>query len=340
MQRKLGRAFFTGWCMFLIFGCGKEPNEINKGFQPPAHFPNPIYNFENNPFSEAGFELGRRLFFDPILSKDSSISCGSCHHQQYAFSDFPKVLSTGVNGEIGLRNSPALFNLAWSPAFMYDGGINHLEVMPIAPITDFLEMNESLTRVLEKLNQHPEYPTLFKTVFNRDEINDRLFLLALAQFMGGMISANSRYDDFVTGKKKFTSDEFSGYQLFKQHCSACHAEPLMTDFSYRNNGLAIHSNDPGRMRITALREDSAKFKVPSLRNIELTAPYLHDGSLSSLDEALERYAQPAVSENLDALLVNGIQLSKTEKEQLLTFLKTLTDFTFISDERFSKPPVY
>lgn len=320
--------------------CKKDPDQPDdfKGFVKPDHFPAPWYLAENNPITKDGFELGRRLFFDPVLSVDSTIHCGTCHAQVHAFADHGAALSLGVQGRLGLRNSPGLYNLAWFPSFMWDGGINHIEVMPIAPITDHNEMDETLANVVEKLKRSSFYPELFKKAFGTDQITDQRMLFALAQYMSLLISSNSAYDHYVTGTGTLNARELNGLSLFRTHCESCHKEPLFTDFSFVNNGLDSVYADAGRGRITQLAADSGAFKVPSLRNVELTYPYMHDGRLYTLDAVLEHYTGGVLQNGrLDARLQGNISLSQQEKEDIILFLKTLTDYEFLSDLSISQP---
>lgn len=316
----------------------EEPQALFPGFVVPASFPQPVYLSSTNLITEDGFQLGRRLFYDPVLSKDGTISCGTCHAQLHGFADHSIAFSIGIYGRTGTRNAPSLSNLAWHPAFMWDGGINHIEVMPIAPLTDSVEMGETLLNIIAKLNQHPDYPALFEKAFGSPQITDQRILYAFAQFMAMMISADSRYDQYMKGTTTFTANEEAGLNIFRQKCASCHPEPLFTDFSYRSNGLDITPADPGRERITQNMADHGKFKVPSLRNVSLTYPYMHDGRFFSLNQVLDHYAsgiQPAA--NLDPLLAQGIPLNAEEKIQLLAFLKTLRDDTFLSNPLFSEP---
>lgn len=328
---------------FMLQSCKKETQEKQQtpfqGFVSPDNFPPVVYKFQDNKVTEAGFELGRRLFYDPMLSLDNTISCGSCHAQVHGFADHGNRFSTGIMGKEGVRNSPALFNLAWHPAFMWDGGINHIEVMPIAPLTASNEMGETLANIVAKLNTTAKYPALFKNAFGTEEINSQKILLALSQFMGMMVSSNSKYDKYLRKEAVFTDDELAGLTLFRQHCETCHKEPLFTDFSYRNNGIGISETDSGRQGITLDVSDRGKFKVPSLRNIDLTYPYMHDGRLYSLTNVLDHYTDNIQqSATLDPLLQKGIAINKKEKQQIISFLRTLTDYVYITDSRFSEPP--
>lgn len=310
-------------------------------FVVPANFPQPVYQFTNNAVTPAGFRLGRALFYDPILSKDSSISCANCHQPFAAFANLDHPVSHGVGYCLGTRNAPALFNLAWQKAFMWDGGVNHIEVSPLNALTSPCEMANSLDTITARLRQNTLYRQQFNEAFGSPEINSQKMLRTLAQFTTMLVSASSRYDKHARNEQggRFTDDEASGYALFKQHCSACHKEPLFTDLGYRNNGLEAFSDDPGRDTITNNPADKGKFRVPSLRNIALTSPYMHDGRFETLQEVLEHYnsgVKPNAS--LDSALQKngrlGIPLSALEQKQLIAFLNTLTDNDFINDKRF------
>lgn len=339
--------FVLGWVfMVLIVSCSKsnkeelvaESPDTFKGLVIPSHFPPTHYQFQNNPITESGFELGRQLFYEKLLSSDNTISCGSCHAQVHAFADHSVTLSAGVNGALGSRNTPALFNLAWYPTFMWDGGVNHIEVMPFAPITNPVEMNEDMGNVVAKLQATEKYPELFDKAFGSATITDQKLLYALAQFMSMMVSSDSKYDRVINGTETFTSQELEGYHIFQNNCSSCHAEPLFTDFSYRNNGLSNEPDgDEGRYRITLDPDDMSKFKVPSLRNISLTYPYMHDGRLHSLNNVIEHYSssiQPSAT--LDPNLQN-MNFSEEEKQALIAFLYTLNDYTFLGNHALSEP---
>ncbi|MGF2411220.1 MAG: cytochrome-c peroxidase [Ferruginibacter sp.] len=311
-------------------------------FVVPVNFPQPVYQFENNPLTDAGFILGRSLFYDTLLSIDRSISCGNCHQPFAAFANLDHAVSHGVANCFGTRNAPPLFNLAWQKEFMWDGGVKHIEVSPLNAITSSCEMASSLDTITQRLRNSALYLRLFQNAFGSTEINSQKMLRALAQFTTMLISASSKYDRFVRHEPggTFTKEEAEGYNLFKQHCSSCHSEPLFTDLSFRNNGLDAVSEDPGRDTITGMEADKGKFRVPSLRNIELTAPYMHDGRFEYLDQVLNHYTT-SVKKNpaLDTLFIQaggklGLTLKKSEKQRIITFLKTLTDSAFINDKRF------
>lgn len=306
----------------------------------PKGFPKPNYTFKNNTITPEGFVLGRKLFYDPILSKDSTISCGSCHQQFAAFSHIDHALAHGIGGRIGKRNVPALQNLIWNTTFMWDGAINHIEVQALAPLTNKDEMDETLERVIAKLNENSDYRIAFYKAFKDSIVTSEKMLKSLTQFMGLMISANSKYDRFVAGQENFSEEELRGLILFRNKCADCHQEPLFTDNKYRSNGLLANKrlDDKGRKVITGNENDMYKFKVPSLRNIELTFPYMHDGRFRNLTEVLNFYSDSAKHSNFSDTLIHHIGvLSKEDISTLNAFLLTLTDKTFVYDRRFADP---
>lgn len=339
------------WIFSLLFlaglyACKKEFMSANSflGFQKPSNFPEPAYHFNTNMVTQDGFELGRKLFYETRLSANNTISCGSCHIQTSAFTHHGHIVSHGIFDRQGTRNSPPIMNLAWNTSFMWDGGIADLDLQSVAPITNHLEMDETMPNVLAKLRSTQEYPPLFKKAFGTDEITTSNFLKALSQFMAMCVSSNSKYDSVMRNEsnKKFTQDEMEGRELVKEKCGSCHREPLFTDNSFRNNGLSISMvDDQGRYLITQQDTDKYKFKVPSLRNLAFTAPYMHDGRLFTLDAVLDHYSsQVQTTPNLDPLLkqnnTTGIPLTATEKYKIIAFLNTLNDRSFLFDKRFSE----
>ena len=308
-------------------------------FKIPAGWPKPPTNiYANNKLTEQGYKLGKKLFYDGRLSKDGEVSCASCHQQFAAFATFDHDLSHGVSNTLSTRNAPGLFNLAWKTALHWDGGINHIEVQPLSPLTAPNEMGETLDSVLFKIKKDTAYKRMFKEAFADGVINSQRMLKALAQYTGTLISANSKYDKVKRGEAVFTPYEEKGYEVFKAKCASCHKEPLFTDESYRNNGLALNRfNDIGRQRITQQSRDSLKFKVPSLRNAQLTYPYMHDGRIFSIPQVIEHYRAGIKTEQptLDPLLKNRISISNLEKSQLVYFIYTLTDSSFVRDPRYA-----
>ena len=324
----------------LIVSCKKAQVEPYKkwGFSKPDYFPEPVYNFENNKQTFQKFILGRELFYEPLLSSDGTVSCASCHANSHAFAGHNTALSPGVNNLLGTRNSPSIANMAWSPYFMWDGGINHIEVMPIAPLTNPVEMNETLINIVVKLQQSDKYKKLFKEAYGTEEITDQKVLKALTQYMMMIVSNNSKYDQVKRGEATFTDAEQQGYALFQQKCSQCHTEPMFTDYSFRNNGLDLTFSDQGRFLITQEESDKGKFKVPSLRNVALTYPYMHDGRYYTLNDVLNHYANGIQhSSTLDPLLEDGIPLPGNQKTVLIAFLNTLSDYNLMTDPWLSEP---
>jgi cytochrome c peroxidase len=303
----------------------------------PKGWPKIHYDFSKNPLTEEGFQLGRRLFYDPILSKDSTISCASCHLQATGFAHVDHALSHGIEGKIGTRNSVALVNLAWSKSFMWDGGVNHLDVQPLNPITSPIEMNETLENVVSKLQKREKYRHLFEAVFGDSKITGQNVLKALSQFELMLQSSNSKYDQVLRNEAQFNEQEQKGYVLFKTNCASCHNEPLFTSEKFEYNGLAVDTtlNDIGRMKITGKKEDSLRFKVPTLRNIQFTFPYMHDGRFKTLTEVIKHYNTLPKSKLLPKQLAKPMNLSDNDRVDLVAFLKTLTDNSFLFNPRFS-----
>jgi cytochrome c peroxidase len=233
--------------------------------------------------------------------------------------------------------------MAWTSSFFWDGGVFDLDLFSISPIENPVEMDEDMVRVLEKLKAHPKYPGLFKAAYGTDEINSARVLQALSQFMIMLISDQSRYDQYVTGDEKvLTAEEQAGLAVFESKCATCHSGVLQTDQTFRNNGLPLRpAPDEGRYRITLNPADKYRFKVPSLRNVAVSAPYMHDGRFRTLDAVLDHYRDGvARTENLDPVLAQGakpgIALTEEEKTLLISFLHTLTDTAFLFDDRFSE----
>jgi cytochrome c peroxidase len=348
MRRSLMMISVIASGLLLIIACSKNkekpsnPTEDIK-FVVPGNFPKPVYNFEGNTLTQAGFDLGHKLFYDDALSIDKTTNCGTCHQQFAAFANLDHSVSHGVNNCFGTRNAPPLFNLAWQQEFMWDGGVHNIEVSPLNALTNPCEMANSLDNIVKTLQQTAAYPDLFKKAFGTTEINSQRLFKSLTQFIGTMVSANSKYDKYIRKEAggTFTPDELAGYQLFQQKCAACHKEPLFTDLCYRSNGLDQVSKDRGRDSITQTASDYGKFRVPSLRNIELSRPYMHDGRFYTLEDVLAHYTSGVHNSlNLDPELkkngVLGIALNKTEQSQIIIFLKTLTDNDFTHDKRFAE----
>jgi cytochrome c peroxidase len=308
-------------------------------FEVPKGWPKPIYDFTKNPLSEEVFQLGRHLFYDPILSRDNTISCSSCHLQQTGFTHVDHQLSHGIEGKIGTRNSMALINLAWNKNFMWDGAINNLEVQAINPITNPLEMDEKLENVIAKLQNSAKYRELFTKAFGDEKVTSQRLFKGLAQFTIMLKSSNSKYDKMIRNELEFSEQEKKGYSLFKTNCASCHKEPLFKNDKFEKNGLAIDTtlNDLGRIKITNKKEDYLRFKIPTLRNVQFTFPYMHDGRFKTLTEVVKHYNSLAQDKSLPKELAKPMNLSDNDRVDLVLFLKTLTDNEFLLDKRFSFP---
>jgi cytochrome c peroxidase len=300
----------------------------------PKGWAKPVYDVSKNPLTKEGFELGRHLFYDPILSRDNTISCASCHLQATGFTHVDHDLSHGIDGKIGTRNSMTIMNVAWNTSFMWDGSINHLDVQPLAPLSSAVEMDETLDNVVKKLNNSSKYKTLFFKAFGDSLSTGQKILLAFSQFTLHLNSYNSKYDKYIRQEVggEFTAQEINGLQLFRTHCASCHTEPLFTNNGFEKNGLPIDTtlNDLGRFKITHSPKDSLKFKVPTLRNIQFTFPYMHDGRFKKLREVINHYVSTDK-------LKKPIVLTAHEKVDLVAFLLTLTDTEFLFDKRFGFP---
>ncbi len=345
-------SFFLLLSLFLV-SCSEE--DVNSGYEAivendtlsieiPDYFPEVTYNFEANPPTEKGFELGKKLFYDGKLSSDGVVSCGFCHIQDFSFTHHTHIVSHGVNGALGTRNAQPLQNMIFMNEFTWDGAAENLDAQPIIPITAEVEMNESFSNIIDKLQADEEYPQLFAEAFENGEVNTDNMLKAISQFLVMMVSADSKYDKILKNEgSQFTAEEEAGKVLFDQKCATCHAGVLFTDQSFRNNGLPIDPeyDDEGRSRVTGLQADKYKFKVPSLRNIQITYPYMHDGRFQTLAQVLDHYDSGMVAtENLDPVFQQnenlGISLTEDEKQKIIAFLETLTDDNFLLDDRFAE----
>ena len=306
----------------------------------PTHFPKPVYDFASNPLSKEKILLGRALFYDPILSRNNTISCASCHSQYAAFTHIDHPLSHGIDDKMGTRNAPALMNLAWQKTFMWDGAVHHLDMQALAPMSNPIEMDETISHVTEKLASSALYRKLFYQAYQDSLITGERVLKSIAQFMLTLVSANAKYDSVLRKQTVFTKQEQNGYRLFQQNCATCHAEPLFTNQDFENNGLRIDTslNDYGRMRMTNNPNDSLKFKVPTLRNIEYSYPYMHDGRFARLSQVLNHYTNSVQPINtLSQKLKKPIHLSSNEKVDVIAFLLTLSDKHFLFDTAHSYP---
>ncbi len=309
-------------------------------FHVPAGWPVPHYDFAKNKLTQEKVDLGRLLFYDPILSRDSTISCESCHSRFVAFTHVDHALSHGINDRIGKRNAPALMNLAWQRSFMWDGAINHLDMQALAPITNALEMDEQLPNVLEKLRTQSRYRFMFERAYGDTTISTEGMLRAISSFMVTLVSSNSKYDQVKRGEANFTRQEENGYALFLMHCNACHTEPLFTNGEFSRNGLAQDAvlQDLGRFAVTLQPEDSFLFKVPTLRNIAYSKPYMHDGRMKRLSDVLKHYASlHGQGVHMNNTLDQLPSFSSEQQVDITSFLLTLSDSTFVMNPAFSYP---
>ena len=326
----------------------------------PAGFPTPVIPADN-PLTNEGVALGRMLFYETKLSSTGSMSCGSCHQQNKAFTD-GRAKAVGVDGIANPRGSMSLANVLWSTTLTWDGAFPTLEAQARKPIENPIELHQPLTAGVGKLQNTSTYPPLFQAAFGTRTITTDLVLKALTQFERTLISGNSRYDKFTKTQQGLTADELAGLRLYTTHisprivrgaeCFHCHTLPLASSnfaAQFFNNGLDLTFSDPGRGGVTGLPADNGKFVAPTLRNITLTAPYMHDGRFTTLEQVLDHYSDHVqmASPGLDVNLTQGVNdpifnpghmgLTVTEKRQVIAFLKTLTDSTFIADKRFSDP---
>jgi cytochrome c peroxidase len=339
--------------IFVVSGCQKEntPDPTQEVYNPtpyelviPTGFPDMVIP-EDNPMTAEGVELGRRLFYDPILSADNTQSCGSCHAPEFAFTDNGKRFSTGIDNIEGNRNSMALINGGWMPSFFWDGRRQSLEDQALDPVTNPIEMHETWSNATEKLNAHPDYPDLFFNAFGTRNIDSMHVVKAIAQFERTLISSNSKWDRYLRGEVQLSQAETKGFEIFfteKGDCFHCHTTILFTDNIFHNNGLDSAFTDKGLFDVTGNENDIGKFKTPTLRNIKFTKPYMHDGRFAELEDVVDFYSENVKwSATIDPLMkkVNqgGIQLTEDDKLNLIAFILALSDTTFINNPDFSNP---
>ncbi len=340
-MRTVNRIIWTLVGLIAFIGCKKENGKLHPvELRTPAGFPAMEQSVSNLNLTVEGIALGRRLFYDKQLSADVSVSCGTCHEQRAAFGTFEHDRSHGVFNSHTLRNAPPLFNLLWQKTFHWDGAFQTLPRAAAQPLTGPIEMGMDFERIKQYLQQDPEYRESFKRVYGTWFIRPELITDAISQFIATFISANSKYDRVKQGRDAFDAFEQAGYQVFQSKCAGCHAEPLFTDHSFRNIGLPIDPvlNDLGRFRITGNTDDSLKFKVPSLRNVAVTANYMHDGRFATVQQTIRHYRFGVQrSTTIDPSLQNGIGMSDAEEYNLMQFLKCLTDSSFLTERRLSRP---
>lgn len=302
----------------------------------------------DNPLTQEGVALGRALFFDPILSQDSSVSCGTCHRPELAFTDGGAV-SLGINNKSGRRSAPSLLNIGFHyKGVFWDGRSPTLEEQALHPLGDSLEMGSDWPVIQRRLSQHPDYIKAFRAAFPHHAIDRQHTAKALAQFQRTLISADSKFDQVMAGKSQFTTAEKRGWTIFfdagypetpMAECSHCHSDPLFTNLDFANNGLDSSLTlsdfpDPGLGHITGIKYDNGKFRVPTLRNILQTAPYMHDGRMATIEEVIHHYNQGgAYAENVDPN-VRPLGLSEQDQRDLIAFLRTLTDSAALNNQAY------
>lgn len=317
-----------------------SPHTTPFAFPQPTHFPQPELPADN-PLTVEGVALGKRLFFEKRLSGNDTQSCASCHQPKSAFSHAGHAFSKGIDGKLGRRRAMPLFNLAWSGAYTWDGRRTRLRDQALAPILDVREMHQTLAQTVTKLNADKTYPGLFAAAFGSLGVTSERIGLAIEQYLLTLIAADSKFDRALRGEAEFTDQEKQGLLLFITEydpargkkgadCFHCHGGNLFTDFRFANNGLDSTFQDTGREQVTGRSFDRGKFKTPSLRNIELTGPYMHDGRFKTLEAVIDHYnagvhRSPTLDPNIAKHPDDGIHLSASEKKALVAFLKTLTE---------------
>lgn len=325
--------------LLLIAGCKRDGNFYEPAVDPvftldiPTGFPTPPVP-EDNQLTRARVELGKRLFFDPQLSSDNSISCATCHQPQLAFAE-TNPISIGVNQSAGIRNASSLANVAYQQGLFAEGGIPSLELQAVAPITEAHEMNMDFSDLMHRLEADEDYVQLFQKAYQTPPTTQST-VKALASFQRTLLSGNSRFDQYYyQGKTDALNDsEIRGMELFfsdETNCSSCHSGFLFTDQSFANIGLYTNYADEGRARLTATPGDIGKFKVPSLRNIAVTAPYMHNGSMETLAEVIEHFNSGGAGHDNQHELVKPLGLTEMEKADLVAFLESLTDEAFLTN---------
>jgi len=317
------RSYRLGGIIMLLLCCSCEsPEDLSK------EYPFPV----DNPPSAQKIELGRALFFDKRLSLDESIACANCHNPAFAFTD-RKAVSDGINGKHSERNAPTLLNSAFLQTVMFDAHLKTLELQVIVPIQEATEMGHNMKVLIPKLRAIPEYQKAAKTLFDRD-FDAWVLTRSIAAFERSLISLNSPYDQYMKGNKRaLSSEQQAGMKLFNSlYCTTCHPAPYFTNFKAENNGLyQDYGNDKGRFRINLDSADIGFFKTPTLRNIELTYPYMHDGSLQTLDEVIEHYVAGGKHPKGQHPSILSFQLTTREKKQLISFLGALTDTSYLKN---------
>lgn len=322
----------------IVWSCSKQELPEPVGYHAPPGFPEMSIPVDNGFLAER-VELGRALFFDPILSADSTRSCASCHIPAYAFAD-TAVFSRGIEDRLGSRNSPSLANVGYQVALLREGGVPSLEMQVLVPIQEQHEFDTNILVVAEKVRQIPFYRDLSERAYGRTP-DPYVITRALAAFQRTLVSGNSRFDrwSFQGDLNAMSPSAIRGLSLFQSErlgCASCHGGFLFTNQSFANNGLYEEYPDPGRYRLTGEESDRAVFKVPSLRNVAVTAPYMHDGSMKDLYEVVQHYQSGVKDHPNKSPLLRTFQLTEGETNDLVNFLKSLTDEEFLLNPMFNQ----
>jgi cytochrome c peroxidase len=308
----------------------KPPIEIFS----PKDFPSLIFPSDNE-YSPIRWQLGKKLFYDKRLSKDNQLSCASCHKQDFAFGSDEKT-NQGSGGSAGIRNVPSLANVGYYPYFTREGAVPSLEMQVLVPIQEHNEFNTNILHIVDELSNDISYQKMSLEAYNRS-LDPFVLVRAIATFERSLISDASKYDLFINDKASLNSSEKRGLKLFNDPnngCISCHEGPLFTNHKFENNGLYSSYNDTGRYRLTGLQGDMGKFKTPSLRNLKYTAPYMHDGSLATLEEVVNHYIKGGMQHQNKSNKVKPLSLSNEDVKDLIAFLNTLNDETFIKNSLF------
>lgn len=327
---------FAGLLVFVLSCTNKQSDlkDVAVKIKVPAHFPDINYPSDNEP-TKFRIELGRRLFYDVRLSSNNDVNCATCHVQSAAFTDGKKISSTASSLMFG-RNSPTLANLAWAPHLMSEGGVISLELQALAPLHDSLEMGQNMMLAIEKLNKDKKLIRLAKAAYTRDSIDPFTVTRALSAFQRTLISGDTRYDKQINKlSSDFSKEELNGMELFfsdRTNCSKCHSGVFFTDYGFYNIGLDEKYADIGRERKTHKIEDRGKFKTPTLRNIALTSPYMHDGGFSTLEEVVSFYNSGGKNHPNKDSRISELNLTQSEQNNLVAFLNTLTDWNFVQNK--------
>lgn len=353
MRRTLIALIFIALITGVLSGFKEEPGGTPYVFPKLRFMPAMPVN-PDNPVTVEGAELGRHLFYDPILSEDSTMACASCHKQEFAFSDSPNQFSKGKDGKLTPRNTMPLFNLAWCQEYFWDGRASSLENQVFEPVRSHDEMNLSWIDAEARINRSEFYKNKFQILFGEKQIDSGMISKAIGQFLRTLISNTSRYDSLQMGLIAFTKDEVDGFEIVNNmttgdclHCHTTDADGLGTTNKFSNNGLdafavAHECKDIGRGKVSGALKDYGHFRIPSFRNLLFTAPYMHDGRFKTLEEVLDFYSEgvktnATIDSKLGSAPHGGVHLTREQKRKVIVFLKTLTDEAFVRNEQFADP---